>query len=456
MSFRATAVGAGVVAITAGLVAVPSMAATSSDALPSTLGEACAPDAASELPCSPSGAIEGWSLELQDLLAPIASDVYSAVGLTHGFSDLGLDFSNREVDVYYSGTVPAELESVAERAATQGVVAVSIVPTKYGYAEMRDVSLKLAAELSRNSVPWTRVGPDPSFSHIEITGELEAERAAPEDYRSKLASLGSAVLGDIPFEIVEAEPLIIAASRQADSAPYAGGSRIARTYSSGICTSAFTLRYASATPTYLLTAAHCAQWTNNISFSTGGGAILGTTSYTTSLLTNNSLDATLINLGSTGIRPQIYVDGWNSSGRDTVSHIEPWSRYAAGYLSGSISGTRWYLYRDGTTTEQAVNLCNDPEVSSTCRAVYMFQVVGSGHMVAKGDSGGPLFRINEAGKRHGLGLVSGLGFPASAGICDANRDTSVSTMCSASVWVTPINQVQNVLAGHSITFEVTP
>jgi hypothetical protein len=203
------------------------------------------------------------------------------------------------------------------------------------------------------------------------------------------------------------------------------------------------------TADYLLTAAHCADFINGIQFSTGANVLLGTNSWTTTLLDYNDLDATLIHINKG--TDQFYVGPYNSSSYYTIPGIEPWAQALVGCLSGSVSGVTCGIHRDGTPTQKI--LIEDCSHQPGCFHVWAFHVTGTGtsQVVAGGDSGGPWYLPSN---HYGLGIQSAASKDAEVP-CNNKVDPAFRAhdACYTDAYVTPINRVANVLAPHGISVD---
>lgn len=119
--------------------------------------------------CLPRGVPDGWSLALESELMDVATSVYEVVGRDDGYADLGLDFANRAVDVYYRGPLPPSLDAVLEQAQQQQI-RIDHVDTLFGAREIEDLAHILATELNRRGIKWNRIQPYLESPLLEVAG----------------------------------------------------------------------------------------------------------------------------------------------------------------------------------------------------------------------------------------------------------------------------------------------
>ncbi len=428
--------------------------------------------------CFPAVGDDGWTLELQELLAPVAAQVHEALDEDPKLGDVSLDFVDRAVVVRYAGRPPHVLHRIAANARRTGV-ALRTEVVAYGLEELLTKAMGVANALNDAHVPWTEVAPSADLAGLTVALPPGALPSTADGNRAGIAratdepdavgetgeqalAAAASVVGSLPVTLATQEPAVtLVNDRQGDTPPFSGGSRISLADSPDLqCTSGFSLQGLGTN--YLLTAAHCAKYQNGKTFTTGnnywaslGGSnlTLGKNSWTKLLYWDpvDALDATLIDVGPQRGFPAVFGGGWNSTQADrlAVRTYYAWDYRMRGCLSGSMSGTRCNLARVDGHEAGVVQPPGAP------RPAVVFWVRDRDaqtniHAGAEGDSGGPLFWVDSAGQRQALGILSmGRTFIP----CTAPGVAPDHGACFAELGVTPINRVMSALAPWGITID---
>lgn len=230
--------------------------------------------------------IEGWSQAAQDKLGDWIAPIYEVIGSENGFGDFSLNYDNMAVEIFFQGDFPSNMTPIITAAEKAGVNIVKI-EIKYGQKELEKFSKELFDNIDKAGIrSVSAIGPSPDYSNLEIEGP----------YITTDVALQQRII-DIAGEITSI-PLSFAdgsfgedTGRQDDRSPFKSGARI--NINSSKCTSGPSMSGTSSH--YLLTAAHCANWANWQTFTTGDNVeTIGDNSWIGVLYDTNDLDATLI------------------------------------------------------------------------------------------------------------------------------------------------------------------
>lgn len=190
-------------------------------------------------------------------------------------------------------------------------------------------------------------------------------------------------------------------SRGNDGSPHYGGARIVVNGSSN-CTSGFRMVEKSNGRTWMLTAAHCYNGTNQVRVENGAGGYFGTTKYTGLL---DRRDIMLIGATSNTYSNSMYLnpDTFTRSMRGTYDV----PLYGAACANGATS-----LATCGLTVESRdVLFC---PTDGFCRDTDRLIRAGYAYPWQGGDSGGALYGKNTSTTVNGRGIISG-SFPVPQG-----------------------------------------
>ena len=231
----------------------------------------CGPDLGVDADCRPRLGPQGWSIEQQGLAYDYLMEIYEVAHVHPGWGDFGFDHEAGAVQLWFAGELPPGVLDVVERAAKDGV-GFEHFSTVYGQAELEDLIDKVYHALTEAGILMDLGGPQPGFTGLQFSfvqyNESRPGSGAADDPEvlEETHRIIREIVGDVPYVIVETEPLVAVAGRQADEAPYSGAARV-RMSSGGYCTSGIPMRAGSGTSyRYLLTAAHCARWVNDVAF----------------------------------------------------------------------------------------------------------------------------------------------------------------------------------------------
>lgn len=317
---------------------------------------------------TPSGAAPAGFSSWQDLFAiqsslnATADKLYAAKGA--GYAGIVAAPENGEVRLYWKGSVPSTVRSLADRQS----VPVKILSARYSEREMSAAAQKLV-----NSGQFTSASPKADGSGVQATvaGTATAARGAT-----------AAALTALPVSIeAGVKPELL--SRQADIYPYWGGSRY---YAGGGCSTGFAVYQGGLSR--ILSAGHCGV--NGQYATTGGGVGIG---YIYG--DNDPRDTLLIDQRAQGA---VYGGAWNSA-----------SGYAVGGAARNYVGN--YVCSSGASSGENCNL----QVQAVGQYINIGYVIGPMVLgvniygqcaAAPGDSGGPLISGRADGYVDARGTVS--------------------------------------------------
>ncbi|MFD9703884.1 hypothetical protein [Lentzea sp. NPDC059081] len=308
----------------------------------------------------------------QDKLHKIAERVERG----NGFGGLYVDAGTKTLNVYWKGKAPAKVTSTAAAAKVQGLT-VQVHSAKYSQAELKAEAARLARTGSVQSVA------------AKYDGSGLTVKQASSGFSAK-----SAVQSSVAVE-VESGEVALAASRFFDSAPYKGGAYI-ENYSGGAvqgaCTSGFAVVNNATGADKILTAAHCGNLGSY--YTTGNLDFIGSVE-TRSVASDSEI------IGATGqprvwigdsIQTELETGRANQYGLDVIGSS---ATIAGDWLcdSGSYSGTICEIR--ATQTGLTICLTNFGCVNNSVEAVHQGGYSAGGN----GDSGGPIFSVQQPGDR---------------------------------------------------------
>lgn len=324
--------------------------------------------AAPALAEAPKGPISAEAVALmttQERLHRIADRVEQ----TNGFSGFYVDAGSRTLNVYWKGTVPAKLRAEAVAAKAMGLE-VRIHPAKYSRAELSTEAARLGKATS---------------SITSITVKYDGSGLAVKQNAGMSAKSG--VQSPVPVE-VEAGTAELAVSRSADYPLYKGGGlikNIEQHQPKGSCSSGFAVVSTITGHEELLTAAHCGRrgsWYLN-----GAGDSMGDINY-------HSIPSDSATIFTAG-QPRVWIgdsiqNEANQYGLDVVGAS---STLPGDWLctSGAFSGTICEIR--ASQTGLRINFDGFGEVRNLVEAVH----TGSYSAGGNGDSGGPVFSVQQPG-----------------------------------------------------------
>ena len=448
MSRGRRSIGAACITALCVLAAAPAGAAASNS--PQSPAEPpCIVDPASSECVLVEGAPEGWSPQLQDELASFTGDIRAKIGGHPGFADIGVDFGDRSIQVYFHGQMPQSIDAV-QQAALAADISIEQVEVASGAARLERNTLRLAEQLTKAQVSWSTIAPDAAYGALVVSGPGLGEEVA---LQSRVATAAKLAVVDVPVTTASAPAVVASDDRTSDLSPFTGGARLhidqPGTLNDSVCTAGFSMRSTDGY-NYMLTAAHCALYANgtiihNGQFFGGAGNLIrqiGTSSWTSALQDQNQLDATLLRIPSSSQNaPSMFHGAWDTATERTVTAWEPMDMGMIGCVSGATSGLKCGVARASSATALA---------SYDGRYHWVFQIYdyvnGSDRaVIAGGDSGGPVYRIKADGTLSAYGIVgAGQHFAA----CDPPMNPDTGQSCYRIGFVTPINRIVGVLGGY--------
>jgi hypothetical protein len=256
---------------------------------------------------------------------------------------------NREVQVYWKGTVPSSAQTILGD--LRRTVPISVLPARYSERELLAESNRLARQPG-----VTAVAPNADGSGLSLS--LRSRSFAEGAMRASTIKVTSTTV---------ATPAL--ASRGNDSPPYWGGARW------NGCSTGFAIAIAGVTK--MLSAGHCAA--NGNAAYDGGGDYMGTVSGD-----NNAYDRLYVNTTSGG---RIY-DGGVGTGEFSKPVVAATHSYVGDWLctSGAYSGARCNI--QVKAVNQTIN------VGYTIYQIVRAEQVDHTNAVGNGDSGGPVFSLS--------------------------------------------------------------
>jgi hypothetical protein len=288
------------------------------------------------------------------------------LGAGTGLAGITVDESRRTVTVHWQGTAPTEVHTyVAER--PLGVSVRLVEGARYSRAEAMVAAQRLTGSAYARQIGLQSVAVNPDGSGLRA--RVPAAAADNRGHRDIAAAVARSTV------TFETRAPVEKASRPNDAPPWKGGSRTVQ--AGQACSTGFAVLVGSAGR--LLSANHCDPGANAVvrdgagqSIAPGGTSVAGIPSLDSQLIDPSASPATT---------PRVYTGAWNSS---TTAVVKSWARNYIGQrvcTSGATSGQHC-----GTITDDATSL---PWAEGN---FYIeAKAAGSGVMVARGDSGGPVF-----------------------------------------------------------------
>ncbi|HUQ61709.1 hypothetical protein [Lentzea sp.] len=308
----------------------------------------------------------------QDKLHKIAEKVERSTG----FSGFYVDAGGKTLNVYWKGKAPAKVNAAAAVAKAQGLT-VKVHSARYSEAELKAEAARLAKTGSIQSIA------------AKYDGSGLVAKQASAGFSAK-----SAVQSSVAVE-VESGEVELAASRLVDSSPYKGGAYI-ENYANGIvqgaCSSGFAVTSNATGADKFLTAAHCGDlgsyYTNgNLDFM---GSVESRSVASDSEIINATGQARVW-IGDS-IQTELNQPTANQYGLDVIGSS---ATIAGDWLcdSGSFSGT----ICDIRATQTGLTICLNGFgcVNNSVEAVHQGGYSAGGN----GDSGGPVFSVQQPGDR---------------------------------------------------------
>ncbi|MFD5826595.1 hypothetical protein [Lentzea sp. NPDC060358] len=310
----------------------------------------------------------------QDRLHKIAEKVERG----NGFSGFYVDAGSGTLNVYWKGKASAKVSSAAAVAKAQGLT-VKVHDAKYSQAELNAEAARLVKTGSVQSVAAKYDG-----------SGLKVKQAAT-GFSAKSAPQSSVAVE------VESGEVELAASRLFDSAPYKGGAYIENYFNGvfdGSCTSGFAVVSNATGRDKLLTAAHCGEVGSYYTTGNGEGDVIGaveTRSVASDSEIVNATGQARVWIGDS-IQTELDTGRANQYGLDVIGSS---ATIAGDWLcdSGSFSGTICEIR--ATQTGLTICLTGFGCVNNSVEAVHQGGYSAGGN----GDSGGPVFSVQQPGDR---------------------------------------------------------
>lgn len=323
----------------------------------------------------------------QDILDPAADKLRSyAKENDPRFSDLEIDPVNSRVTVFRRGAIPTDAglldgyRKVADPVVIRfesGDLASTEVDRLDG--ALADVVANLGVIQSTETASWGTDGPGGAFT-------VWYSNTSPESrFRTALTSMGrmadpsfSSLIDRVAYSRVpgELEP----ASRTADTSAFYGGSLITP---SG-CSTGFSVRSTQTPSAYQTTAWHCIP-SNNHTVKTGAGAALGSVSSE-----DGYTDSSYIKIGAGATSAARVFDGVYSDATSSKIVVGMSLPNAGDRLC--LSGAKSYLRCNGQLGTGRTWTVLKPTGETTTAHGSLISTVDGTWLIAKGDSGGPVFR----------------------------------------------------------------
>ncbi|MGW6933305.1 hypothetical protein ACWGE0_24835 [Lentzea sp. NPDC054927] len=294
----------------------------------------------------------------------------------NGFGGLFVDAGSKTLNVYWKGKAPAKVTAAAAVAKAQGLT-VKVHSARYSQAELK-------AEASRI------VKSNPAIQSIaaKYDGSGLAVKQAATGFSAK-----SAVPSSVAVE-VETGAVELAASRLVDSSPYKGGAYIVNRrdgVAQGSCSSGYTVVDNATGADKLLTAAHCGAL--GTSYTNGAGEPVG--QITSRSVASDSEIISLVGTGTGQARVWIGDSIQTESNQYGLDVIGSSATIAGDWLcdSGSYSGTICDIR--AMNVGLTVCLTNFGCVNNSVEALHQGGYSAGGN----GDSGGPIFSVQQPGDK---------------------------------------------------------
>ncbi|MFI6847415.1 S1 family peptidase [Kitasatospora sp. NBC_00085] len=334
-----------------------------------------------------------------------------------GFAEVEVDPAKNHIRVHWKGAVPESVQGVL-RDLPAGVTA-EVLPAKYSKAELHQARAKLLHDgkpqqltsgITAAKTRITSISPAVDGSSL-IIGYDEEQSSAPasafalseqppvsttkRDAKTREVKVATDIATGVETQ-VSYSPVATDATRGEDSSPWWGGSGL-QTPGGTICSSGFGVTRSDGTP-LLTTAYHCGDGTfhNWYNF-----AFVGSTQM------QDRLDVDDIEGIYTGnaVGNAVYEGPWNQS-NDNARYVSGWGHNNVGDLicqSAANSGTHCGIKIDKTDYSFLGN-------NGVWRKVadHAYQTNPNDIAAVNGDSGGPVYSYDSAGKIVARGTITAL------------------------------------------------
>jgi hypothetical protein len=319
-------------------------------------------------------------MTVQRRLNAVANRLTASLAARPGFAGVTVPVEQRQVRLYWKGTVPA---AVRERvAAVRGDAAVVVQPARFSKAQLQAARTSLLRRAGQAGVTVQSVGVRADGSGLTVS----ASGAKAEE-----------VLDSESAVVARRASRPVTGSRINDSPPYWGGARW--TVPGSSCTTGFPIIRNSDAREFMLSAGHCAA--NNNTALDGGGQTMGTVSGD-----NNPRDWLLIGANTAG---RIYIGVVDQSGNpvsETSLRVAGWAANHVGNLvctNGSYSGSRCNVRI--TATDQTIFFGDvGYSVTDLVEAEHVTRTNAGGD----GDSGSGVFSLADTTSVYAHGIFTGM------------------------------------------------
>lgn len=431
-----------------------------------------------------SSQLDRFSAEIAKELSSLSTTELSGVSRTaqlmpfvieveelKGFVDSGYETSEGDVaEVLWKGPHTAELEAAIDRATKRGLE-VKVVDVPHTAAELDSVIDEVAKALDANFIGFDSLGPSNKFDSLNLVLVNAKERVAAVEQLANEHSSGIPVVVSNRDVAEDAPANGFYDTRIADTGAIETGATIRHYFGSsdyGYCGTG--LAYSRAGyGDYLLTAAHCSAFVNDLevysnSLSTQWGTSRGLgifwgASSGDSDPNGPRLDAGLVDLTSRTTSAQIWVGDWDTSTKGDVNFTSTIPYNTAMCSSGSLTGLHCNLER---VAAQELTCINRP--GSVCLQYAKTVQVNSTDnkvMFGSGDSGGPIYTYTNYDRYMNSiveGSVIGANYYCSASdhhFGPGNADNLV--FCSRQGGkVTALSSITTALSGLGFVVKTTP
>ncbi|MFF2348399.1 S1 family peptidase [Kitasatospora sp. NPDC058115] len=367
-----------------------------------------------------------------------------------GFTDVEVDPAGNRIRLHWKGEVSSTAREIM--GSLPAGVTVEVLPAKYSKAELHEARERLlrdgkpqplASEVTRAKTRITHIAPAVDGSGLEIGYDEEKPRSRPAsltqsgepsvDDATRTRKTGevkaiTSSLAGVETDVVYA-PIAIDATRGEDYSPWWGGSGL-RTPGGTICSSGFGVTRSDGTP-LLTTAYHCGD---GIYHNWYDGAFVGSTSQADML---DILDVSGINTGN-AVGNAIYEGPWNDS-TGTGKYVSGWGHNNVGdYVCQSAANSGTHCGIKITRTDFSYT---GPNGVWRKVADYAIQTNANDIAAVNGDSGGPVYTVDSAGKAVARGTISSLDSTVNCNGRTTSDGGSRTPWCFSAMMYVPIYQI---------------
>jgi hypothetical protein len=314
-----------------------------------------------------------------------------------GFSAIELDLPNRTVTLYWKTgiAVPPLVSDLVTHLDSGPDVKINIVSALYSRLELRTETHRLfRTNATPSSVGVVLVEPLPRGAglRVEVEGStIDASKVLPER---------------VFLRIESGRRKTAAQTRENDWPPYWGGGRVRFGEGEGSMTCSAGFAIANIWGPALLTAGHCAFWTNGVSAMDGAGDPMGMTDGIGASGLLKDLDTIRINTNSEGM----FFDGtlglqWGHPVKGASANYVGQYVCTSGSFSGVLCNIRVVAVGAYIMEDLGFGWTFGPMVhaEARCRRNRYFVVCSS--VGGPGDSGGPVFSLDASSQAIAKGIM---------------------------------------------------